>query len=107
MNRITISLLLSLPITLLPLAGCDQFRQPQKPETKAAATDITRPPIHRFTPIPNDFNVAFDTKTGEICRTWDWKVLGKSSTPDPVTGDVPTRQFGELAPTCIELYDTW
>jgi hypothetical protein len=63
------------------------------------------PPVHqgyeRFVPIaqnqkstePTDINVvylALDTKTGQVCRTWDWGVSEK----------LPGAGF----PTCISLY---
>lgn len=103
----SLSFALIVPISVLALAGCDQFKQPQKAETKAPVATAPRPPIHRFTPLSTDYNVAFDTQTGQICRTWDWQVLGKPSKPDPVTGVAPPRQFGEEAPTCLSLYNTW
>ena len=103
----SISFALILPISLLTLAGCDQFTQPPKPEPKAPVATAARPPIHRFTPAPNDFNVAFDTQTGEICRTWNWQVASKPAKPDPITGVTPPRQFGEDAPTCLSLYNSW
>jgi hypothetical protein len=49
-------------------------------------------------------SVAFDTQTGQICRTWDWQPIGAPSKTDPVSGNTPQRSFGEFAPTCLSLY---
>jgi hypothetical protein len=47
--------------------------------------------------------VAFDTQTGQLCRTWDWSTTGAKATPDK-NGIVPQQATGELTPTCISLY---
>lgn len=56
-------------------------------------------PTHRFQLTKFAGGVAFDTQTGQICRTWDWEPSGKPSD----TG--AQRSFGEYAPTCLDLYN--
>jgi len=43
-----------------------------------------------------EFDLALDTKTGQLCRTWDWEVPNalKGSNPESLTG----------LPLCITLY---
>jgi hypothetical protein len=87
------------------LSGCDELNQtPNKPVKAVAAKKDNRVPVHRFVLTRNDFDVAFDTQTGQLCRTWDWSPLGKPSKPDPDTGGSPQRKFGEFAPTCLATY---
>jgi hypothetical protein len=60
--------------------------------------------VHRFVLTRTNGDVAFDTQTGQICRTWDWAPVGKTSKPDPESGNMPQRSFGEFTPTCVSLY---
>ena len=96
----------SLPFLLLLLtpAGCDQLN-PKATGSKAKPTKET--PVHRFVLTRTDEGVAFDTQTGQLCRTWDWKPVAKPSKPDPESGAVPQRSFGEFAPTCLYLYEQY
>jgi len=58
---------------------------------------------HRFTLVPQDIDLAFDTETGQLCRTWDWTPLA----PEPKTtkeGRTPQRKVGEFTPTCLSIY---
>ena len=67
-----------------------------------------RPGIHRFTISTRGAgDVAFDSQTGQICRTWDWHPVGEKPTADPITGNYPQRSFGEFAPTCLVLYQKY
>jgi hypothetical protein len=92
-------------LALIQQSGCD-FADKKNVPTKAA---VQHPPLHRFvlTRFPTDNGVAFDTETGEICRTWDWQPGGKALTPDPVTGTLPQRAVGEFAPTCLSLFEKY
>ena len=92
-------------LPLLILVGCDQL-DPTATK-KANLPKETRAPLHRFVLTRTDEGVAFDTQTGQICRTWDWKLVTKPSKPDPETGTIPQRSFGELAPTCLYLYEQY
>jgi hypothetical protein len=91
-------------LLLLTLAGCDQLN-PKATSTKAKPAKET--PVHRFALSRADEGVAFDTQTGQICRTWDWKPGGKPSKPDPESGFAPQRTLGEFAPTCLYLYEQY
>lgn len=96
---------------LLVLGGCDQTTPAtantaiQKP--RARAQNVVHYPTHRF--VQESFNpgVAFDTQTGQICRTWAWSPMGKAPKEDPATGGSPERMLGEYSPTCIDVYNTY
>jgi hypothetical protein len=81
------------------------------PNTKAAASKpaAQKPPPHRFvlTRFPTDNGVAFDTQTGQICKTCAWSPVGAGPNPDPVSGSTPQRMVGEFAPTCLSLYEKY
>ena len=64
-------------------------------------------PVHRFVLTKFNGGVAFDTQTGQICRTWDWESGGEPAKSDPKTGFTPQRVFGEFAPTCLSLYQQY
>jgi hypothetical protein len=108
-----LSNLVSLTIiaTVLCLFGCDELNnQPSSPPNKSAKPAATqkesRVPVHRFVLARGDGGVAFDTQTGQICRTWSWQPMGKPEKPDS-EGNTPQRQFGEFAPTCIYIYQQY
>lgn len=92
-------------LALLQQSGCE-FQDKKGASTKPS---VQRPPLHRFvlTRYPIDAGVAFDTQTGQICRTWEWQPGGKAATPDPDNGTTPQRQTGEFAPTCLSLYQKY
>ncbi len=102
---------LAVLLTLICLVGCDELNnQLNGPPNKTAKPTVTqkvnRVPVHRFVLMRTDGNVAFDTQTGQICRSWEWAPLGKPAKPD-AEGNTPQRQFGELAPTCLSLYQQY
>ncbi|HEX4032704.1 MAG TPA: hypothetical protein VHX20_20255 [Terracidiphilus sp.] len=63
--------------------GCDQ---PTPKETLKPA----EPPIRRFEPVTSHgtSDVALDTKTGRLCRTWDWEYKNNPEAND--LNDLPT-----------------
>ncbi len=91
-------------LAILQQTGCDN-----QPKPMPIVPAKPRPPIHRFvlTRFPADSGVAFDTQTGQICRTWEWQPSGKAADADPNTGGVPQRRVGEFAPTCITIYEKY
>src|SRR5882762_253157 len=96
-------LLLCIPL-LMVVVGCDELNpSSKKPGSKAQATKESRVPVHRFVLTRYDAGAAFDTQTGQLCRTWDWTVVGKPTRSDE-SGIVPQRSVGELTPTCLSLY---
>jgi hypothetical protein len=104
--------LLPLIALVFLLQGCDELQQqthqqPTAPPTPAQKSKVNRVAAHRFVLTKFNGGVAFDTQTGQICRTWDWSLSGKPATPDPVSGIVPQRSYGELAPTCLSLYQQY
>jgi hypothetical protein len=95
------------------LAGSDQLNQQtqQKPSAPSAPSapkaKANRVAVHRFVLTKYDGSVAFDSQTGQICKTWEWQATGKQEKPDPLTGGVPPRAFGEYTPTCLSLYQQY
>ena len=80
---------------LISLGGCSSDRP-------MAQTKTEKRPYQRFVPIPSaspyaaTMDVSLDTKTGQVCRTWDWEVA-----------DAKSGSRGEAVsnlPKCIELY---
>ena len=92
-------------IALAQQSACDLNQKPAPPKPAAAA----KPPLHRFvfTRFPTDAGVAFDTQTGQICKTWLWFPSGPAAKPDPENGTTPQRVIGEFAPTCLSLYQKY
>ena len=67
-----------------------------KPTTRSCSTD------HRFErtevyPIPMRADIALDTCTGQLCRTWDWSVKSQNSAwvtyqSLPLCSDLPNQR---------------
>jgi hypothetical protein len=98
-NPITLLSLISLALCL---SACDKLSQPTI-TVKVPDQDEHFLP-RRFELVEHNANVAFDTQTGQLCKTWDWQASGKFGKIDPDTGGVPPRSLGEFAPTCLSLY---
>lgn len=106
MHHLRLFVTIALLAALATLTGCDWLQQLA---AKAAATPKpqkaqNRGTPHRFVLTKFGAQVAFDTQTGQICKTWEWEASGPLAKPDPVTGGVPERSFGEFSPTCLSLY---
>ena len=76
-------------------------------------SDSGHPVTHRLTPIHRFIltryggnDVAFDTQTGQLCKTWEWEIAGRALT-DPNTGRSRQRQSGEFAPPCLTLFEKY
>jgi hypothetical protein len=94
-------------VSLLAMSGCDDLNKgmgnvPKVTKEIPKVTKENRVPVHRFV-ITRNPDVAFDTQTGQICRTWEWMPVTKPAKPNE-NGMVPQRMPGELSPTCISLY---
>jgi len=97
--------IVGLTVTLLFVAGCDDLAkefgyyksQPVKPQALAST------PTHRFMANSHNVDLAFDTQTGQLCRTWDWSPIAPEAKPN-AQGAVPQRMVGELTPTCLWLF---
>jgi|SRR5579872_700617 len=83
------------PFLLAIMASTCDSKQEPKPAP---------PGLHRFTLTHSTEDVAFDTQTGQICRTWDWVPVGGPMPADPVTGVAPQTKWGQSTPLCITLY---
>jgi hypothetical protein len=86
---------------LLALQSCDQTTAPKKEPTKAAFTP--RPGLHRFILTRIGIDVALDTQTGQLCRTWDWPPTAEPPKDKPFAEVKP----GEYAPLCLTLYQQY
>jgi hypothetical protein len=97
------------PIAVLLLAqqGCDTNASDKKKVVSAEKAKPPRPGLHRFVLTRLGVDIAFDTQTGQLCRTWEWQLGGAPSKPDPVTGTSPERRAGEYSPTCLSLYQQY
>jgi hypothetical protein len=106
------SVVLMFVMPLIALVGCDDMAKgfgyvPAKPDTRPRAKQERLSPTHRFILTRYGANVALDTETGQLCRTWDWQPTGKGVKTDPFTGANPERMFGEFTPTCLLLYQQY
>jgi len=87
------------------LAGCEEFQQPKQAKTKIVKE--SRVPVRRFILTKNDADVAFDTQTGQLCKTWQWEPLAKLTPQQEASGVHAPRALGEFSPTCISLYNQY
>jgi len=84
------------------LAGCEELQQPKTAKTKIVTEN--RVPVRRFILTKYDADVAFDTQTGQLCKTWEWEPIAKLTPQQEASGVHPSRALGEFSPTCISLY---
>lgn len=61
-------------------------------------------PTHRFVLAQPLKDVAFDTQTGQLCRTWDWQPVAAENAAGK-NGLIPERRTGEFTPTCLSIYE--
>jgi hypothetical protein len=86
----------------LSFSACDDLKKPVI--TVKNPDQDEHFPTRRFEIVSHDADVAFDTQTGQLCKTWDWQPIGKPGKVDPESGASPQRKLGEFAPTCLSLY---
>src|SRR5579883_1331008 len=89
-------------LALLFLEDCPNNSQKASP-APPAQVQIQQSQVGRFVLGHASMNVGFDTKTGQICRTWDWSTPGATCANNDCT-QIKNGNFGEMAPTCLELY---
>jgi hypothetical protein len=85
----------------LATAGCDNFNL----QGRKAAPALRKPkpatgPLHRFVLTRFGQDTAFDTQTGQLCRTWDWLPAGAPRTGNEALEKKP----GQFTPLCLTLY---
>jgi len=70
--------------------GCDSTQSQPK-----GAEQPKEPPIRRFEAVTShgSSDVALDTKTGQLCRTWEWEYKN-----NPTANDINSL------PTCYSIY---
>ena len=75
-------------LSILALVGCDQ------PLTNSTTAP---PPVNRFVPVANhgEADVALDTTTGQLCKTWNWVYRGQ---------DIRQQGGIDTLPLCDDLY---
>ena len=84
--------ILAITILLAIATGCDQLAD--RPQPSARPSESHPHPIGRFEKLQNfRVDVALDTQTGQLCKTWQWESTNRKS-PDPY----------ENLPTCESLY---
>lgn len=74
---------------------CNQA--PSKPQAPPPQRTIA--PIRRFVLARPQTDVAFDTQTGQLCRTWEWSPA-LTNEKQPWVEMKP----GQFTPLCVELY---
>jgi hypothetical protein len=94
-------------MSAIVLTGCDDLQQQAKPQVKQEP-----PPkvAHHFDPIArSEGNLAVDTATGQMCKTWEW-ACSKPTYYNPRTKQVEdTYDYGiscasiDSMPTCKSL----
>jgi hypothetical protein len=102
----------ALTVAIATLCSCDEVAEDlgyvRANSEPIKQTKPERPsPTHRFVLAEHHSDIAFDTVTGQLCRTWDWSLVGPQAKIDPSTGVAPQRAEGELAPTCLSLYQEY
>jgi hypothetical protein len=86
--------------SILALQSCEVPTQQKKEPVKAAAP---RPGLHRFILTRFGIDVALDTQTGQLCRTWDWTPTSEAPRTNPLAEVKP----GQYAPLCLTLYQQY
>ena len=83
---------------LFSSSGCDEFQQAQqKPKPVKSQTVIeNRVPVRRFILTKYNADVAFDTQTGQLCKTWEWEPTAKLTPQQEASGVHPARAMGEI-----------
>ena len=83
---------LALALFLQQSDGCDQAAP-----TPARAPEIHPNPVRRFDAVNThgSSDVALDTMTGQLCRTWEWVYRGENN---------PAKGGLDELPTCFKLY---
>ncbi len=95
---------IALSTTSLFLSGCDDLaKQAGYEKSPAAKQPPLSTPTRRFVQYSHNDDIAFDTQTGQLCRTWDWSPVAPEPKRTP-EGMVPERPAGELTPTCLSLF---
>jgi hypothetical protein len=87
----------------LLFSGCEGLI-PESKQIKTKVVKENRVPVRRFVLTKYDAGVAFDTQTGQLCKTWEWTPIGKEPPVDKESGGRAQRTLGEFAPTCVSLY---
>jgi hypothetical protein len=82
----------ALAVFLQQTNGCDQPPSAAKPDPPKAIH-----PIARFVPVDThgSSDVALDTMTGQLCRTWEWQYRGSNN---------PNKGGLDDLPVCYQIY---
>src|ERR1700680_1463265 len=101
-NTVRYSMKVGLLLSLL-CAGCRNdsplINKPPQPEKQAVVLQgyqrfvtirLPNPGTNEFSD-QNVFEYALDTKTGQLCRTWDWTTLNAKPKATTDRTNVPTR----------------
>jgi hypothetical protein len=80
------------------LQSCDVLTDQKKGAAKSG-----RPGLHRFSITRLGVDIALDTQTGQLCRTWDWLATAKPPSENTALEMKP----GQYAPLCLTLYEKY
>lgn len=89
---------LAIVIAAISLQSCNVAEQ--RKADGGGATQMTMP--GRFTSA-GSHDIALDTQTGQLCRTWDWSPSRDQPKSNPALEIKP----GQYAPLCITLYNSY
>lgn len=88
---------------LFSCTGCDQLEQNASP--KKAQPEQQRI-THHFEPVAkSNGNLAVDTATGRMCKTWDWECTNRDF-KNPYTGKWQEAQSYGMACSAIDTMPT-
>ncbi len=100
-----VSAIISLLVVTVLTSGCDNPNLNQNPKKVAAPKPRSaKQPLHRFVLTRLGVDIAFDTQTGQLCKTWEWQITNTLK-PDAISGMQPQAKPGEFAPLCLSLYN--
>jgi hypothetical protein len=96
-------------LVFMGLSGCSS-EQP-KQTSVAAPVPASVLPYQRFVPVQGGLDWALDTKTGQLCRTWDWSTAAVRNAKET---EKPWEKYGlqgsdaaaSLTRTCAQLADS-
>jgi hypothetical protein len=83
-------------------SGCDELLSNQKPKVQVVKEN--RVPVRRFILTKYSADVAFDSQTGQLCKTWEWEPTAKLTPAQEASGTHPQRALGEISPLCLNVY---
>jgi len=96
-----------LVLAMVGLLGCDEMESKKQPEPAPAPRVV-----HHFDPITkSEGNLAVDTATGQMCKTWEWACTKPTfynpytkETQDNLAYGISCAAIADM-PTCKSISD--